>query len=136
MIAGVCAGIAHTLGVVTLVRLVFAQLALAGGAGILLYLGLWAWAEGKQVWVAALLAFLAGCALLSAVGLSDRSVVGIAVIAARLALAWRRGGSFRPDAPLSYGGIALAALGAVILLSADDPLRRFSRRAPSPGRCC
>jgi signal transduction histidine kinase len=119
VIAGVCAGIAQTLGVdATLVRLVFALLALAGGAGILLYLALWAWAEGKHVWLAALGAFLAGCALLGALGLSDRSVIGIAVIAAGLALAWRQGGSFRPDAPLSYGGIALAAVGAVVLLSA------------------
>ena len=61
VIAGVCAGIAQTLGVdATLVRLVFALLALAGGAGILLYLALWAWAEGKRVWVAAALAFVAG----------------------------------------------------------------------------
>jgi len=43
-LAGVCAGIARSLGVdVTLVRLVFALLALAGGAGIVLYLALWAW---------------------------------------------------------------------------------------------
>ncbi len=60
-----------------------------------------------------------GGLLLSALGLSDRSVVGIALIAAGLALAWRQGGSFRPDAPLSYGGIALAAAGAVTLLSSD-----------------
>ena len=120
VIAGVCAGIAQTLGVdATLVRLVFALLALAGGAGILLYLGLWAWAEGKRVWVAALLAFFAGAALLGALGLSNRAVVGIALIAGGLALAWRQGGSFRPDAPLSYGGIALAAVGAVVLLSGE-----------------
>ena len=44
VIAGVCAGIAQALAVdVTLVRLVFALLALAGGAGILLYLALWAY---------------------------------------------------------------------------------------------
>ena len=43
VIAGVCAGIAQTLAVdATLVRLVFALLALAGGAGIVLYLALWA----------------------------------------------------------------------------------------------
>jgi len=120
VIAGVCAGIARTLGVdATLVRLVFALLALAGGAGILLYLGLWAWAGGKQVWIAALLAFFAGAALLGALGLSNRAVVGIALIAGGLALAWRQGGSFRPDAPLSYGGIALAAVGAVVLLSGE-----------------
>jgi signal transduction histidine kinase len=118
VIAGVCAGIAQTLAVdVTLVRLVFALLALAGGAGIVLYLALWAWAEGKHVWIAALGGFIAGCVLLGALGLSNRSVVGIALIAAGLALAWRQGGSFHPEAPLSYGGLALAALGAVVLLS-------------------
>jgi signal transduction histidine kinase len=118
VIAGVCAGIAQTLGVdATLVRLVFALLALAGGAGILLYLALWAWKERRQAWIAALLAFVAGCVLLGALGLSARSVGGIALIAAGLAVAWRQGGSFHPEAPLSYGGIALAALGAVLLLS-------------------
>ncbi|HEU4701263.1 MAG TPA: PspC domain-containing protein [Conexibacter sp.] len=118
VIAGVCAGIAQTLAVdPTLVRLVFALLALAGGAGIVLYLALWAWAEGKHVWLAAVGVFLAGCALLGALGLSNRSVAGIALIAGGLALAWRRGGSFHPEAPLSYGGVALAALGAVLLLS-------------------
>ncbi len=60
-----------------------------------------------------------GRALLSALGLSTRSVVGIALIAGGLALAWRQGGSFRPDAPLSYGGLAVAALGTVVLLSGE-----------------
>ena len=42
VIAGVCGGIASTLGVdATLVRLVFALLSIAGGAGILLYFALW-----------------------------------------------------------------------------------------------
>src|SRR4029078_1992924 len=118
VIAGVCAGIAQTLAVdVTLVRLVFALLALAGGAGIILYFALWAYSSEMSRWVAALLALFAGSALLGAVGLSDRSVLGIALIAAGLALAWHQGGSFHPDAPLSYGGIALPAAGAVVLLS-------------------
>src|SRR6478735_9336438 len=117
VIAGVCAGIAQTLAVdVTLVRLVFALLALAGGAGIVLYLALWAYSRRAHVWVAAV---LAGGLLLSALGLSGRAVVGIALIAAGLALAWRQGGSFRPEAPLSYGGIALASAGAVTLLSSN-----------------
>ena len=48
VIAGVCAGIAQTLAVdVTLVRLVFALLALAGGAGIVLYLALWAYSRKR-----------------------------------------------------------------------------------------
>jgi signal transduction histidine kinase len=115
VIAGVCAGIAQTLGVdATLVRLVFALLALAGGAGILLYIALWMWQE--HAWITVVGAFLAGCAFLGALGLSGRSVVGIALTAGGLALAWRQGGSFRPDAPLSYGGLALAAGGAVVLL--------------------
>src|SRR5918995_2674603 len=98
VIAGVCAGIAQTLGVdATLVRLVFALLALAGGAGILLYLALWAWKEKKRMWVAAVLAFLAGTALLGAGGPSDQAVLGIALIAGGLALVWRKGGSFHPE---------------------------------------
>jgi signal transduction histidine kinase len=115
VIAGVCAGIARSLGVdPTLVRLVFALLALAGGAGILLYIALWMWQE--HPWITFVGAFLAGCALLGALGLSGRSVAGIALIAGGLALAWRQGGSFRADAPLSYGGLALAAVGTVVLL--------------------
>ena len=118
MIAGVCAGIAQTLAVdVTLVRLVFALLALAGGAGIVLYLALWAYSRKRR-------AGSRSCSASSPVGScsapsaspTDPSV-GIALIAVGLALAWRQGGSFRPDAPLSYGGIALAAIGAVALLS-------------------
>jgi signal transduction histidine kinase len=118
VIAGVCAGIAQTLAVdVTLVRLVFALLALAGGAGIVLYLALWAYSSRERVWMAAVLALVAGSLLLTALGLSDAAVIGIALIAAGVALALRQGGSFRPDAPLSYGGLALAAFGAVVLLS-------------------
>src|SRR6476659_10946133 len=115
-LAGVCAGIAQALGVeVTLVRLVFALLALAGGAGIVLYLALWAYGKASAWW-AALLVLFAGSLLLHAVGLSDRAVAGIALIAAGFALAWRQGGGFRPNAPLSYGGLALAGVGAVLLL--------------------
>ena len=117
VLAGVCAGIADAAGVdVTLVRVVFALLALAGGAGIVLYLALWAWSRSDRGWWAILLLLVAGSLLLNAVGVSDRAVVGIVLVAAGLGLAWRRGGSFRPDAPLSYGGIALAGIGAVILL--------------------
>jgi signal transduction histidine kinase len=117
VIAGVCAGIARALGVdVTLVRLIFALLALAGGAGIALYLALWAYGSSGRTWWAAVLVLVAGSLLLHAVGLSDRAVGGIALIAAGFALAWRRGGSFRPGEPLSYGGFVLAGIGAVLLL--------------------
>ena len=117
VIAGVCAGIAQALAVdVTLVRLVFTLLALAGGAGIVLYFALWLYGSKGKVWLTALLVLFAGSLLLHAVGLSDRSVLGIALVAGGLAFAWRRGGSFRPDAPLSYGGLIVAGAGAVLLL--------------------
>src|SRR6266581_3605632 len=109
VLAGVCAGVAQALGVdVTLVRLVFALLALAGGAGIVLYLALWAYGSSERPWWAAVLVLVAGSLLLHAVGLSDRAVVGIALVAGGFALAWRQGGHFRPGEPLSYGGLLLA----------------------------
>src|SRR5262249_24266142 len=121
VLAGVCSGIAETAGVdVTLVRLVFALLALAGGAGIVLYFALWAWSRSDRAWWAILALLVAGSLLLRAVGLSDRAVVGVVLVAAGLAFAWRRGGSFRPDAPLSYGGLALAGVGAVVLFGSGS----------------
>jgi signal transduction histidine kinase len=125
VLAGVCSGIAETTGVdATLVRLVFALLALAGGAGIVLYIALWVWSKSDRAWWAVLALLVAASLLLRAVGLSDRAVLGVVLVAAGLALAWRRGGSFRPDAPLSYGGIGLAAAGAVVLFgSGSAPTR-------------
>ncbi len=125
-LAGVCAGIAQTLGVdVTLVRLTFALLALAGGAGIVLYLALWAWSAGDRPRWAILLLLVAGSTLLGALGVSDRGVAGIVLVAAGLALALRRGGRFRRDAPLSYGGIALAGFGTVLLLQGGSAPTRL-----------
>jgi signal transduction histidine kinase len=134
-LAGVCAGIAQALGVdVTLVRVVFALLALAGGAGILLYLALWAWSSWERVWWAILLLILAGCALLGAIGVSNRGIFGIALIAAGLAFAWRQGGGLRPEAPLSFGGIALAGIGAVVLLQTGSaPARLLAPGAVAGG---
>src|SRR5262249_18851999 len=104
--------------------LVFALLALAGGAGIIFYLALWVWSKSDHAWWAVLALLVAGSLLLRAVGLSDRAVVGVVLVAAGLAFAWRRGGSFRRDAPLSYGGVAVAAIGAVILFgSGSAPTR-------------
>jgi signal transduction histidine kinase len=130
VLAGVCAGIAQGAGVdVTLVRVVFALLALAGGAGIVLYLALWAWSRSDREWWAILLLLVAGSLLLNAVGVSERALVGIVLVAAGLAVAWRRGGGFRPDAPLSYGGIAVAAVGFVVLLGQG----RAPARVLAPG---
>jgi signal transduction histidine kinase len=123
VIAGVCAGIAQALAVdATLVRLVFAILALAGGAGIFLYLALWAYSRYDGAWWAAVPAIAAGSALLHALGLSTRSVIGIALVAAGLAVAWRGGArTVRSGVPISYVGIAFAAAGAVVLLQGGSP---------------
>jgi signal transduction histidine kinase len=122
VIAGVCAGIAQALAVdVTLVRLVFALLALAGGAGVVLYLALWLYDRSEREWWVILAVVVAGALLLHAVGISDRAVAGLALIAVGLAFAWRRGGASAPTRPVSYGGLALAAGGAVLLLSGGSP---------------
>ncbi len=121
VLAGVCAGIAQTLGVdATLVRLVFALLALAGGAGIALYLALWGYGRDRRAWWAVLLAIVAASLLLTALGLSPRAVAGVACVAVGLALIWRRGG-LRADAPATPIGIALAALGVVLVLAGGNP---------------
>src|SRR5437763_416831 len=118
VLAGVCAGIARTLGVdPTLVRLVFALLALAGGAGILLYLALWAYGERRSLWLAGGLGILAVAGVLGALGLSDRAVFGIALVAGGLVLVWRRGGFRSGDATASIAGTTLAAAGAIVVLS-------------------
>jgi signal transduction histidine kinase len=116
-------GIAQALAVdVTLVRLVFALLALAGGAGILLYLALWAYNAYDRPWWAAVPVVAAGSLLLHSVGLSDRAVIGIALVSAGLAVVWRGGArSLRADAPISYAGVALAAAGAFVLLQGGAP---------------
>src|SRR5262249_15958244 len=129
VLAGVCAGIAQAIGVdVTLVRVVFALLALAGGPRIVLYLALWMWSRSERAWWAAVLLLIAGSLLLGAVGVSDRAVLGIVLVAGGLALAWRRGGGFRHDAPLSLGGLLIAGVGAVVLFGGGGA----PSRVPSP----
>jgi signal transduction histidine kinase len=119
VVAGVCAGIAHELGVdPTLVRLVFAVLALAGGAGIVLYGAAFLYMNGSG-WIAIVALLVALALVLGGIGLSNRTVAGIALVAGGLALIWRRGGSFGPGASLSIAGLAVVALGAVLVLSHD-----------------
>ncbi len=87
---------------------------------------LWAWTAGRGAsWVACSARARRRRVLLGALGLSNRSVVGIALVAGGLALAWRQGGSFHPEAPLSYGGLALAAVGR----SCSSPGRHVLRHA-------
>ncbi len=115
--AGVCGGIAARLKVdATLVRLVFALLALAGGAGILLYLGLWAASSGRRPWLGAALVAVSAAALLFAVGLSGEIVLGTGLAVAGLAVVAVRGGSFRPGGSIPFLGGVLLVAGAVTLL--------------------
>ena len=120
VIAGVCGGLAARLGVdATLVRLVFALLALAGGAGILLYFALWAYGEGWRTWAAAALIAAAGAMLLLALGLSSTAMVGATLLIAGFATVVIRGGSLRPGGSLPILGVTLLLAGAVIFLGTN-----------------
>ena len=115
VLAGVCAGIAETIGVdPTLVRLVFTLLAFAGGAGVVLYVAIWLYLTGKG-WLAAVASLAAAGLALRALGLSAQTAAALVLIACGLTLIWRRGRSLRPDAPLSVAGLALAAGGVALL---------------------
>jgi len=117
VLAGVCGGLAARLGVdATLVRLVFALLALAGGAGIVAYLALWVFAEGRRTWAAALLLALAVAMLLIALGLSRTAALGATLLVVGLIVILLRGGSIRPGGSVPMLGVALASAGAVIFL--------------------
>ena len=118
VVAGVCAGVAAALGVdPTLVRLVFALLALAGGAGILLYLALWVWTGDRHPILGVLILALAAMALLGAFGVSPAVLLGAGLLLAGLVLLARRGATLRPGgSSLFVPGIALAIAGAVVML--------------------
>jgi signal transduction histidine kinase len=117
VVAGICGGIAQALGVdATLVRLVFAFLALAGGAGILLYLALWVWTSGRRSVFGVLLVALSAMAILFALGLPDEVVLGIGLIVAGIVLLVRRGASLRPGGSFTIPGVALTMAGAVVML--------------------
>jgi signal transduction histidine kinase len=122
VVAGVCAGIAEAIGVdPTLIRLVFTLLALAGGAGIVLYFAAWLYMSGKAVPAAAVVLVASGVAL-RAFGISTHAAVALVLIAAGLIVIWQQGGSLRRDvAPLSVVGIGLVAAGALVLLFAGGP---------------
>jgi signal transduction histidine kinase len=116
VVAGVCGGIAEALGVdPTLVRLVFTILALAGGAGIVLYGAAWLWMTGRG-WIAVVALLLAAGLALRGLGLSSRASAALVLIACGFAVIWRRGGSLRPGAPLSLAGLGLVVAGVALLL--------------------
>jgi len=117
VVAGVCGGIADALGVdPTLVRLVFALLSLAGGAGILLYFALWLWSGGRHPTLAVLVLALSAMGLLGALGVPFAVVVGAGLLLAGVVLLARRGATLRPGGKFFIPGIALAMAGAVVML--------------------
>ena len=127
VVAGVCGGIAASLRVdPTLVRLVFAILTLAGGAGILLYLALWVWTARKRTVLAVVILALATMALLEALGVPTAAVIGAGLVVAGLVLLVRRGATLRPGSPSFFmPGVALVLVGAVVLLSHIGSSRAF-----------
>ncbi|HEY6962809.1 MAG TPA: PspC domain-containing protein [Gaiellaceae bacterium] len=127
VLAGVCGGVADALRVdPTLVRLVFAVLALAGGAGILLYLSLWAWTTGRRPIIAVLILALALMALLGALGVPVTATLGFGLMVAGVALLARRGATLRPGgSSLFIPGIALTMAGAVVMLDHLGSSRAF-----------
>jgi len=126
VVAGVCGGIAAAVGVdATLVRLVFAVLALAGGAGILLYLALWVWTSGRRSALALVLVALATMALLLALGLPASVFLGISLIVAGVVLLARRGATLRPGGSFTVPGIALTLAGAVVMFGHLGSSRSF-----------
>jgi signal transduction histidine kinase len=117
VVAGVCGGVAAALDVdANLVRFVFALLALAGGAGILLYLALWVYSDGERPLLAVVLVALATMALLVGLGFSAAVVVGAGLLVAGIVVLARRGASLRPGGSLGVPGIALVAAGSVVIL--------------------
>jgi len=117
VVAGVCGGIADALGVdPTLVRLVFALLTLAGGAGILLYFALWLWSSGRRPIVSVLVLALAAMVLLGALGVPFSIVLGGGLLLAGIVRLARRGATIRPGGKFFSPGIALAMAGAVVML--------------------
>lgn len=116
ILGGVASGLADLLGVdPVLVRVGFVLLALAGGAGVLAYLALWALTpeggpsgrpvsrdRGAAFWVAIALFVLAGLAIADSVG--DRSFVWPVVLVGAGVALWRSDLSNRSDGPVDEAG--------------------------------
>ena len=121
VVAGVCAGIAETIDVdPTVVRLVFTLLALAGGAGIVLYAAVWLYTNGKAK-AAVIVTFLAAVGVLTAFGLSSHAAIAFVLIGGGLTAIWRRGGSLRQGTPVSIVGVLLVSAGIILLLFRGGP---------------
>ena len=124
MVAGVCAGIARALDVdATFVRLIFAMLAFASGAGLVAYAGAWAIypapgepAPGRRRLVSGtLLLVWAAILALRGLGLSDSLVWPLALVAAGIVLL--SGRTFGLDAKRArVAALSLIVVGIVIFV--------------------
>jgi signal transduction histidine kinase len=144
VVAGVCGGIAEAIHVdPTVVRLVFALLALAGGSGIVLYWAAWLFIpsadgtrrRGARPGSLALLV-AAGLLGLGALGLPAFVLGAAALAAVGLALIWGRREWTRGQAPAPLPtvlGVVLVAAGAVLLLGSDDSVGGTPGRLVTPG---
>src|SRR5581483_5781005 len=140
IVAGVAGGIGAALGAdATLVRLVFAILALAGGSGIAIYLGAWllmgsperpgvAPAPGARMLGLAFTVFGAVLAI-RGLGVPDRLLWPAAAAAAGAAIIWRRGDSRWP----LVLGVALALAGVALLASFGTGVLSFGGTPFAPG---
>jgi signal transduction histidine kinase len=143
VIAGVCSGIADALDAdPTVVRLAFAILTLASGAGIALYLGAWAalpdpagseLVRTRGLRAVGLALLVAGTLLaMRGLGLSDSVLWPTALLASGAILLLRSGEVRklgRPFAPRALFGIALLVAGAALFV---DSYRPFSSSGGRP----
>ena len=131
VVAGVCSGIGHALGAdPTVVRLVFAILTLAGGSGIVLYLGAWLFlptpgaVDGRRGGVARAAAMalfaVAGFLLLQGLGLAGSLLIPAALIAGGMLLVSRRPGERRRTFRLVLG-LVLVVAGTTIYVDEAGP---------------
>jgi signal transduction histidine kinase len=125
VVAGVCRGIADALGVdATLVRLIFALLAFASGAGIVAYLGAWALLPAPGAGAPTRRRRIAGTVLLvwSAIlalrglGLSDSLIVPLALAAAGIALVAGPAATRRDDRRTRILAAALIVVGLALFV--------------------
>ena len=125
VVAGVCRGIADGLGAdATLVRLVFALLAFASGAGIVAYLGVWALLPAPGVEapprrrrvIGTVLLVWSAILALRGLGLSDSLVWPLALAAAGIALIAGPAATRRNDRRARIAAAALIVLGLALFV--------------------
>jgi signal transduction histidine kinase len=139
VVAGVCSGIGEALAVdATLVRLAFAFLAFASGAGIVAYLGAWALLaapggeappRGRRIAGTVMLAWAAILAL-RGLGLADSLVWPLALVAAGVAVGTGAAWLGLRERPAQVIAVVLLVAGVVLFVSQNTTGRPSSFVAP------